>query len=127
MRSSYKDEFITLHRIGEGNFTYVDLVLSRSTNRPFAMKRSKTALHKPADRLNFIFSFHLDGVSFGKFKCFLKFVVVLISSNTIKVGKRMVRAFTEYHVGCTFTLLECCARGSLQVAIEQSLNVGFSP
>ena len=48
MRSTYEQEFITLKRIGEGNFTFVDMVLSRTTNLPYAIKRSKQPMLKPS-------------------------------------------------------------------------------
>ena len=50
MRSTYEQEFITLKRIGEGNFTFVDLVLSRTTNLSYAIKRSKQPMIKPSER-----------------------------------------------------------------------------
>lgn len=39
-----------MKHIGEGNFTYVDLVLSKSTNTPYAVKRSKQAMTKHSER-----------------------------------------------------------------------------
>lgn len=50
IHNSYEKEFITLKRIGEGNFTYVDLVISKSTNSPYAVKRSKQAMTKHSER-----------------------------------------------------------------------------
>ena len=50
MRSTYEQEFITLKRIGEGNFTFVDMVLSRTTNLSRAIKRSKQPMLKPSER-----------------------------------------------------------------------------
>lgn len=43
MRSTYEQEFITLKRIGEGNFTFVDMVLSRTTNLPTPSSAAKQA------------------------------------------------------------------------------------
>ena len=59
IHNSYEKEFITLKHIGEGNFTFVDLVISKSTNSPYAVKRSKQPMTKHSER----YSRRLDLIS----------------------------------------------------------------
>ena len=48
--SSYEKDFVTLKRLGEGNFTYVDLVQCVSNKTMYAIKRSKAKMVKPSER-----------------------------------------------------------------------------
>lgn len=50
MSSSYEKDFVTLKRIGEGNFTFVDLVQCIPNKMLYAIKRTKTKMTKPSER-----------------------------------------------------------------------------
>lgn len=46
----YEKEFITVKHVGEGNFFAVDIVLCKTNNCPYAIKRTKNPMLQSSER-----------------------------------------------------------------------------
>ena len=97
--SSYEKDFVTLKRLGEGNFTYVDLVQCVSNKTMYAIKRSKAKMVKPSERRHFLREIRL-------------FSAVHSCPNLVQYYKSWQEDAVLY------TLMEYCPRGDLSAALR---------
>ncbi|KAK8832739.1 hypothetical protein WA577_004133 [Blastocystis sp. JDR] len=97
--SSYEKDFVTLKRLGEGNFTYVDLVQCVSNKAMYAIKRSKAKMVKPSERRHFLREIRL-------------FSAVHSCPNLVQYYKSWQEDAVLY------TLMEYCPRGDLAAALR---------
>lgn len=104
LNSEYEKEFITVKNIGEGNFTMVDLVISKSTNHPYAIKRSKEKIVKTIERHRYL-------------KEVQTFAEVSECPNLVQYYKCWQEDAFMY------ILMECCSRGSLTSFIRVQKHI----